>query len=95
MTHPPRPSAGLSESPIESFGSPFSPMTRPKPRPYTFVAHEAHPRGEASSSLRVSAKPYLKERTQSTEAQIDAALRTAREIVGTLSATHTRMETCS
>ena len=64
MTLPPRPSAGLSESPIESLAPSTHDETEAS-RPRTFVVHEAHPRGElplASGFIQIIPKERTNER---------------------------------
>jgi hypothetical protein len=61
MTHSPRPSAGLSESQSNPWASSTHDEAEASHQ-RTFVAHEAHPRGELLQP-QVSARSHPKERT--------------------------------
>jgi hypothetical protein len=91
MTHPPRPSAGLSESRIEFLGS-LDDDEAEASRPHTFAAHEAHPRGELPQP-QVSARSHLRSELMNGSPDRRRPKNRAK-IVMALSATHTRMETC-
>ena len=91
MTDPPRPSAGLSE--YQSNPWAFSTHDEAEAsHQRTFVAHEAHPRGELPQP-QVSARSYL--RSELVNGSPDRRRpKNCAKIAGRLSATHIRMETC-
>ena len=91
MTHSPRPSAGLSESQSNPWASSTHDEAEASHQG-TFVAHEAHARGELHQP-QVSTRSHLRSELMNGSPDRRCPKNRAK-IVRTLSAMHTRMETC-